>query len=262
MAMHLSRGAIERYLAHDASATQERRVRRHLGGCARCRAVYDEESALLRALAGDSQQATAAEDARVVRQALAAAGLSLPRPARTRLDAIVGTPGRFALVGAAIVLLLIAGGIWLGSSNRGVRQPVIANRPPAAASASLAGSLAMARGVTVDGKPAASGDALVAGAAVAVGVHGLAEIVVVRGGRIRLYPGARVALSARGEVVSLAAGKAWCQVDKARGSFAVRTDRAEARVLGTSFVVDRAASGDTDVRVIEGTVEVEDADRR
>src|SRR5262249_49704680 len=52
------------------------------------------------------------------------------------------------------------------------------------------------------------------------------------------------------------------QVEKGRGAFVVRTDRAEARVLGTSFVVDRAAGGDTDVRVIEGTVEVEDAERR
>ncbi len=261
--MHLSRGAIQRYLAPDVSVASERRLRRHLGVCGRCRAIYDEESELLRALAGDTQGATPAEDARVARQALAAAELSLPRPERSLFDAIVDAPGRFALVGAAILVLLIGGGIWLGSSIRGAaRQPTIANRSAAARAASLAGNLAMAHGVTIDGKPAATGDVLVAGSTVAVGVHGLAEIEVVRGGRVRLYPGARVVLSAGGEVVALAEGKVWCQLDKGRGGFAVRTERAEARVLGTSFVVDRAASGDTDVRVIEGTVDVEDADHR
>jgi len=262
--MHLSRGAIQRYLAHDVSSATERRTRRHLGGCARCRATCDEESALLRALAGDAQRATPAEDARIVRQALAAAGLSSPRPQRSLFDAMVDAPVRFVLVGAAILLLLVGGGIWLGGSIRGAaRQPAIAKRPPTAPALSdnVAGSLAMARGVTVDGRSATSGDVLAAGSEVAVGVHGLAEIDVMRGGRIRLYPGAHVALSPRGEVVALEQGKVWCQVDKGRGRFAVRTDRAEARVLGTSFVVDRAASGDTDVRVLEGTVEVEDADR-
>lgn len=261
--MHLSRGAIQRYLAHDVSTAKERRTRRHLGDCARCRAICDEESALLRALAGDAQRATPAEDARVVRQALAAAGLSLPRPQRSLFDAIVDAPVRFALVGAAIVVLLVGGGIWIGRSIHGPgRQPAIAKRSSMTPAGNVAGSLAVARGVTVDGKSATSGDVVAAGSEVAVGVHGLAEIDVVRGGRVRLYPGAHVALSARGELVSLEQGKVWCQVDKGRGRFAVRTDRAEARVLGTSFVVDRAASGDTDVRVIEGTVEVEDTDRR
>ena len=263
--MHLSRGAMQRYLAHDVSAAAERRTRRHLVGCARCRARCDEESALLRALAGDARRATPAEDARVVRQALAAAGLSLPRPQRSLFDAIVDAPVRFALVAAAILVLLVGGGIGIGGAIHGARrQPAIAKRPSGAPAAAdnVAGTLAMARGVTVDGKPATSGDVVAAGSEVAVGAHGLAELDVVRGGRVRLYPGARVALSVRGERVSLERGKVWCQVDKGRGRFAVRTDRAEARVLGTSFVVDRAASGDTDVRVIEGTVEVEDADRR
>ena len=263
--MHHSRGAIQRYLAHDASAANERRTRRHLGGCARCRAIYDEESALLRALAGDARRATPAEDARMARQALAAAGLSWPRPERSLFDAIVDAPVRFALVGAAILVLLVGGGIWIGSAIHGAgRQPAIAKRSSTAPAPArhVAGSLAVARGVTVDGKSATSGDVVAAGSDVAVGPHGLAEIDVVRGGRVRLYPGTHVALSARGELVSLEQGKVWCQVDKGKGRFAVRTERAEARVLGTSFVVDRAASGDTDVRVIEGTVEVEDADHR
>jgi ferric-dicitrate binding protein FerR (iron transport regulator) len=160
---------------------------------------------------------------------------------------------------------LVGGGILIGSSIHGAaRQPAIAKRAftaPAPAG-NVAGSLALARGVTVDGKTATAGDVLIPGADVAVGLHGLAEIDVVRGGRVHLYPGTHVALSARGELVSLEQGKVWCQVDKGKGRFAVRADRAEARVLGTSFVVERAASGDTDVRVIEGTVEVEDADRR
>ncbi|HEX8950954.1 MAG TPA: zf-HC2 domain-containing protein, partial [Polyangia bacterium] len=64
--MHRSRAAIARYLAHDVSAASERRTRRHLGACARCRAIYGEETALLRALAGDARRATPAEDTRVV----------------------------------------------------------------------------------------------------------------------------------------------------------------------------------------------------
>jgi ferric-dicitrate binding protein FerR (iron transport regulator) len=62
----------------------------------------------------------------------------------------------------------------------------------------------------------------------------------------------------RGEVVELRAGRVWCEVDRGRGAFEVRTDGATARVLGTSFVVEREEQGDTEVRVMGGTVEVED----
>jgi ferric-dicitrate binding protein FerR (iron transport regulator) len=79
---------------------------------------------------------------------------------------------------------------------------------------------------------------------------------------VKIYPGATLRFDARGENVDLGLGRVWSSVEGGRGSYSVSTDRAVARVLGTSFVVERTVEGETDVRVIKGTVEVEDRERR
>ncbi|MBI5482779.1 MAG: FecR domain-containing protein, partial [Deltaproteobacteria bacterium] len=147
------------------------------------------------------------------------------------------------------------------------RAPAVAPSEPASAPASapaaevVAGRLTRAQRVRIDGQPAAVGAVLGVGASLQVAPGGHAEVELERGGRLRLYPRAQARLQGRGDEVTLGTGRVWCQVDADRGAFRVRTDEAEARVLGTSFVVERQA-GRTDVRVMSGTVEVEDRSRR
>ena len=92
-----------------------------------------------------------------------------------------------------------------------------------------------------------------------VSANGLAELELLRGGRARLFPRTRIKLKPRGEVLELEDGTVWCDVEPARGRFVVSTVRGEARALGTSFIVEEPKGGDTDVRVLSGVVEVEDA---
>jgi ferric-dicitrate binding protein FerR (iron transport regulator) len=93
---------------------------------------------------------------------------------------------------------------------------------------------------------------------VAALAEGLAELELVRGGRVRLYPRTRLTLLPQGETIELVEGKVFCEIEPGHGRFIVHTDRGEARVLGTSFVVEKLPGGDTDVRVLSGRVEVED----
>jgi ferric-dicitrate binding protein FerR (iron transport regulator) len=119
----------------------------------------------------------------------------------------------------------------------------------------------LARGATVNGRAAAAGAEVPPGAALAISRRGLAEIDLANGRRVRLFPGARATLAPASDAVELTAGRLWCVIEPQRGPFRVRTVHAEVRVLGTSFVVERTGR-DTDVRVVKGTVEVEDAGRR
>lgn len=238
--MHPDRD-IELYVAEGLPPAAEESLRAHLVQCARCRARYDEQVLLLRALAGDPQKATAAEDRRMAARAMSGfrARLRSPRRAERFVDGFLWLRGlRLATAGALAAAAVVA---------------VIWTRPPPA-------RLVAAEGVQVDGKLAAPGDRLSTGARVQVAATGVAELTIARGGTIKVFPGATVTVGARGELIELETGRVWCQVDHNGRSFAVRTDRGEARVLGTSFVVEKLSDGDTEVRVQEGTVAVEDRD--
>ena len=240
--MHPDRD-IELYVAEGLPPAAEERLRTHLARCAHCRARYDERVLLMRALAGDPGKATAAEDRRMAARALSGFRARPHSPGRADrvVDGLLWLRGprlatAGALAAAAVVLV-----IW--------------TRPPPA-------RLVAAEGVQVDGELAAPGDGLSTGARVQVAVTGVAELTIARGGTIRVFPGATVTVGARGELIELERGRVWCQVDHNGRPFAVRTDRGEARVLGTSFVVEKSGDGDTEVRVQEGTVAVEDRDHR
>jgi ferric-dicitrate binding protein FerR (iron transport regulator) len=237
-------GRIDRYLAGDLDGGAAVSLRAHLAGCARCRAYYDSQVVLMRALAGNPDRPTPAEDARMVERALTAVGLATPRPPRSLLDRVLSHPFAYGAAALAVVLLLIGIGLF-GLSPAG----------PAA-------TLVRADGVTVDGQPVAKGAVVRAGQKIHIGDKGAAELEVARGGRVKLYPGADAELGRRGEKVELRLGRVWCEVDHDRGEFSVITDRGVARVLGTSFVVERTRDGETDVRVMKGTVEVEDRERQ
>jgi ferric-dicitrate binding protein FerR (iron transport regulator) len=250
------RATIDRLLAVGLPPRAEVKLRAHLRGCEPCRGYYDDEVRLLRALAGDVRRPTPAELDRLVRRTLAEVAPASPRPQPkpSWVDAWIFEPWRqatYGLVAASVALvLLVLVGVQLEMSGRVSGAPT------------LAAALGTVREVTLDGAPAAEGTGVFEGAELAVGKSGAAELQLVRGGRLRLFPDAKVVLGSRGETVELRAGRVWCDIDPGLGGFSVRTDNAVARVLGTSFVVERESSGATDVRVLSGAVQVQDSGHR
>lgn len=262
------RDDIERYLAEGLPAEAEQALRSHLRDCASCRGVYDDELRLRRALAGAPHQPTRAEDTRLRQLVLARAGLAptpsvIAAPRRALGQRIREQPWYFVMpVAAAAIALLI--GAWGLRPGRQLPPPISPpiETPSAPVASITAAHLKQAKDAALDGTAVGAGTAVSAGAVVAVGAEGLAELELVRGGRVRLFSNTRLKMTPRGESIELLSGKIWCEVESGRGRFMVRTERGEARVLGTSFVVDRAAVGDTEVRVLSGIVEVEDAAHR
>ncbi len=252
--MHPSASRIDRYLQKDPPPRVEGKLRDHLRACGRCRERYDDQIVLLRALAGDARIPTKQENDRMVRLALRAAGLPPARePAEKRgaLDRIpyISAP---ALTATALVLLVVvAFGLWLALRPA---EPVIAAHLVKAKNTTL-------DGVTADTRifkqiPICDGELL------AVEKRGFAELVLARGGTVRIYPKTVLSLSGPGERVDLGIGKVWCIVKPSGMPFLVRTDLAEARVVGTSFVVEREKSGETEVRVMKGEVEVRNVNKQ
>jgi hypothetical protein len=160
-------------------------------------------------------------------------------------------PYRWTLAVATAATILV---VVLGLRFRPLHTEAVA---PA-----VAAHVLKSTGLTVSGRPAVVGQAINAGTELVVGAEGHAEISVERGGVVRLFPKSKVRLEGRGEDVMLIAGKVWCVVDPGKGAFRVITDRATARVLGTSFVVEKMPGGATEVRVLAGTVAVEDVQHR
>ncbi|MHB8416625.1 MAG: FecR domain-containing protein [Myxococcales bacterium] len=266
--MHLRAAALDRLVLAELSPRAEERLRAHLRGCLRCRTAYEELLLLHRALAGDLVRPTAAEEERDVRRALAGAGLRPPAraPALDRL--VVWHPWLAAMTAAAVLGLAIAGlRAALGLAPAALRPSSTAEL---ARRAGPAGRLLHVRGeVRVGGRPAKEGASVLAGESVEVGgaaqgagPPGAAEMTVARGGVVRLFPGTALDLGAGGERVQLATGKIWCLPEHNGRPFTVATDQGEVRTIGTSFVVERSGDGDTDVRVLQGTVEVEDREHR
>ncbi|MHB1844862.1 MAG: FecR domain-containing protein [Deltaproteobacteria bacterium] len=268
--MHPRRTAIDRLVLGESSPAEEARLRNHLRRCARCRTTFDELVVLARALAGDPRRPTRAEEERIVRRAIAGAGFRPKRPKAAFGELFVWHP--FAATALALGLLLGLGAalrplLHPAAPSRSVelarpslpappRQAIAATAPPAPA-----GRLLRSRGARVDGHPAPDGSPIPAGARVEVGAEP-AELEVARGGTLRLYPRSGVTVGAGGERVELERGKVWCVLEHNGRPFTVATDRGEARVRGTSFVVERRDDGDTDVRVVSGKVEVEDRAHR
>jgi ferric-dicitrate binding protein FerR (iron transport regulator) len=200
--------------------------------------------ALLRALAGDAESPTKQEDERMVRLALAAAGLPPQRePEERRSISYLPVP---AFAAAAVVLLVVLTlGLWLVLRPA---EPVIVAELVKAKSLTLDGVAADTR--IFKKIPIRSGEML------AVEKKGFAELALARGGTVRIYSRTVLSLSGPGELVDLGMGKVWCIVKPSTRPFVVKTDIAEARVVGTSFVVEREKNGETEVRVMKGEVEV------
>jgi len=242
---------IERALAGELSEAAEARLREHLRGCEHCRAEYDRQVLLLRALAGDPSRPTGAERDREVRLALRIAlpgsdpaGAGSGRSARWS-----GWP-RPALVSAGLVLVLLAVGVglWL------VAGPADGSRPePVAVVLSSSAALILPE---PQGGP--EGSVIMGAPVLSLAPRGRVELALHRGGRLRLSDGAQAALTADGRQLSLVAGRVGCQIDPGEGSFEVLTPSARVRVVGTEFDVAIQRSGATRVQVGRGEVEVSD----
>ena len=241
------RSQVDRCVAEGLPADDELALRSHLRGCAECRAYYDAQRLLARALAGDVNQPTTVEVREHERRVVDALfPPTTPPPSRFALgalfDRLLWTPPRaFALAGAGVVGLLL---LFLLVPTGGVAATVL-----------------HARGATVAGAPLKAGSEVGARAPIELGKDGAVELSLVRGGTLRIFGGARLALGARGASVALERGKVWALPDPGKGRFEVTTPTALVRVLGTSFIVDASAER-TDVRVVTGSVEVIDNDER
>lgn len=220
----------------------ERRARTHVASCPSCRARYDEHALLRRALAGASfNDATRVEDQGVVRRVLAQ---THPAPAANAQGHSRKNQAIIAFAGIAAAAACVA--LFVVVARPGADAPV------------LAATVLHAKGATLDGKALTDGAALYSGAALDVAPSGLVEMDLVRGGTLRVFPDTALSLAPRGEEVRLTRGKVWAIVDAGRGPFLVQTDNGSARVLGTSFLVEKRDAA-TDVKVVQGRVEVRSA---
>lgn len=255
--MHV-RTRINSYLAKGLPPVPEAQLRRHIRDCADCRSHYDRQVVLLRILSGDNEKLPIEEENRIVRLALQGAGLQVPdedveKP--TWLDRLVwARPAAFIM--AAVVLLVLTFGTWYLASPA---------EKPAPESKVVAAHLVKNRQVTVNGAHLESIVSpkmkLYTDTTIAVGHKGIAELKLAQGGTVRVFPGTSVSFSESGNRLNLATGRVWCLIKKRTAAFYVRTDTAEAWVVGTSFVVERKDTGETNVRVMKGTVVVNDRRR-
>jgi hypothetical protein len=254
--MHLNYN-IDLYLSEGLSPKAESRLRSHLRTCDRCRSVYDEQVTVHRALAGNPDIPTPQEEERLLRLILQDTGLRLPERQPEEKPGLMGrifwAPAP-VLAATALFLVLAMAGLIFNLLPTSLGDPVIAAH------------LTEGRNLMLDGKPVDAGIsgqlAVRAGTKLEVGRGGFAELSLQRGGSVRVYPESSLSLSGPGELLELSSGKVWCLVEPGavlfKAPFTVRTDVAEVRAIGTSFLVERRQSGETDVRVAKGVVEVED----
>jgi ferric-dicitrate binding protein FerR (iron transport regulator) len=254
--MHQVRNNIDRYLSEDLPPGSDMRLRSHLRDCEGCRSHYDQQVVLLRALAGNPDTPTIQEEDRMVHLALQAAGLAEPRREKPEKQNLVDRLvwARIPLLAAAVLGLVFMAVSALHLLSVTTEGPVVA------------ASLTKARDLTLNGVPVdfeASPKVLVReGARLEVGKRGIAELSLKRGGIVRVFPDSALSLTGPGSGLDLGRGKIWCMVEPSTAPFTVFTDIAEIRVVGTSFVVDRRRSGETEVRVLEGKVEVKNIKRK
>ncbi len=276
--MHPKR-TIDRYLTEGLSTRREAALRRHLAGCEPCRDYHDQTARLIRILHGGADRPTEQENERLIelvkraaltKGLLGAAGKPDDKPEdagetlepdapslATRIfDRILLYPLPSTATATAFVLLLAASALLATTFFLGLEG---APSEPVA-------HVVAARNTMVDGEVLAEEEArgrpIRDGEALSTATRGLLKLTLESGGSMRLFPGTEARLMDGGRTVVLDIGRVWCQVEASDDPFVVRTPSGEARVLGTSFVVEHTPDGRTDVRVITGRVEVTDVEER
>lgn len=262
--MHPER-AMQRYFSGELGPRREAALRRHLARCEECRSYYEAQIKLLRIARGSAEEPTEDEEERLLARVLRAAEVEgllspgasrAPKPATSSRESIFTRALDHLLLApvasagaAAIVLMTFVGAGALVTGGLLSPEPVA--------------TIVEARGLVVAGESIAAEDAgglsIHEGEYLTTDSSGLAEIDLHSGGKLRLFPGTRGHLEEGGRLVLMEQGRVWCQVDASSSPFVVRTPGGSAKVLGTSFVVEHDADGQTEVRVLEGRVEVTDA---
>ena len=177
--------------------------------------------------------------------------ISPPTPAVSPVGFAAARPVRAALLSAALVLGLVAAGLWAWGPGRG--PAAVAGPVPAASSFAT-----VLRGVGCE----AGGTTLRPGDRVPDGTLSLAAGVAA----VRLDGGAAVILDARGGPVRLAVdspaaatlsrGAVTVRADAEAAGFVLHTPAGPVIDLGTEFAVTTTPAGATEVHVTEGAVEL------
>ncbi len=222
---------VDRLLAGTLSAERAAVLRLHLSICEECRRYHDEAVLLERALAGDVQRPTAREEARILERALRIADEAAVRAAAPPRRPRALRRLTVSLAGAALATAAI----------------LVATAP--------VGTLVEGEGVRIGGELAADGARVRFWNRIEVDANGYG-LLRLDGAEVTLSGATALRVELGGRALELSRSKVWCEVERGRGRFAVRTEEAVAQVKGTSFAVDRAAPGETGVRVREGSVEV------
>lgn len=246
------RAAIKRYAASGLDGVAEAQLRAHLSECGECRAYYDEQRLLARALAGDVLKPTSLEEEAIIARTMAVAFVrpaAEPSTPLRRLRRVLAWRPALAFAGVVLAAALVV---------------VVVRRPasPVTRERAIAAHVVHAQRAHIGDTALEDGAVVPALGIVELADDGVLELSVERGGSVRAYPGTRLALSERGESVVLDTGKVWCLVDAGKGSFEVSTKTALVHVVGTSFIVESRGDGATDVRVVSGKVDVTDGEER
>lgn len=228
MSLFHPRRRIDRYLGFGLSPRAEAPLRRHLAGCADCRAYYDEGVRVLRATRRAAGAPGAGEADRLVRRAVANLDGAAPRFAR-RAPLFIGAGIAAALSVFAFVLFSAAAPIGRLASFSG--QVLVA------------GELAVL-------------DAEIFPNAVVEVRSGECILELEDGRSALLRAGTKLSVDKGGRVARLEQGRGRFSVTPGQGSFAVDAGRTRVQVTGTIFAVERRSGDETLVAVHHGSVEV------
>lgn len=241
------RDEIERYVGEGLPAGREAGLRAHLTECAECRGYYERQLELLRALRGAPDEPTPGEEAALRRRVLAglddAPGVGWAQRWYDWLDRYIIVRDRPRVAAGLVAACLLVVGVV-------VLIIAVPARP--------VGRIARAEVALLAGQPVANGKPIRTGQRLEVARSGLAVVELEETGTVRVFSGSELSFVGNERRLELAVGKIWCLVDPGANGFQVQTHEAVARVVGTSFVVERRGET-TEVRVMEGRVEVEDA---
>lgn len=220
------RWPVDLYLLGLLPSWLEASLRVHLGRCQSCRDRYDEGVLALRAARGHLEVPGLGEAERIEQRASAIAKWV---PVRRGLS-----PRQVAAIGVGVALVIVAAVWW----PRSVGEVFAAGEE-----------------LTIDGEPAAVGDAIPSGAEVWAARGDSAFLLEGRRG-VLLREGSRARFSAKGTEASILEGRARFAVKPGQGSFVVVAGQTRVEVKGTIFVVERRSEDETLVAVHRGEVQV------
>jgi ferric-dicitrate binding protein FerR (iron transport regulator) len=237
---------LERLASHGLPAVREAALREHLRQCERCRARYDHDLLLRRALSGRGlHEPLEAEVEGTLQRVLHDLALREQRDEEAAPEPAPRSWWAWGMASAAAAFVAVVG------------VTAVLMLPP-----DSVGELQQADGVAVAGRRVSRGHALAPGDHIVVNTKGMAVVRLPSvDATLRAFPGTELVMESNdASSVRLVRGKVWTQIARlpAGRAFQIRTRDAVALVRGTSFVVEQKEEA-TDVRVLGGAVALTDA---